>query len=159
MIMSHRHALTFALASLLLASPSLSLAQAVAVPGPSVPLQGAAYGAVGQPAQAVDGSHGLPVQCLSGCAAPLVPANLATAQVSVGASATQVVASRSGRSLLSVENTSTTDVYCGPANTVTTANGLLLPGTKGSSFNVAYTAAMWCITASGSATLTAAETF
>jgi hypothetical protein len=68
MITSLRRGLASAFACLLLAAPLAAQAQAVAVPGPNVPLQAQAYGAVGAAATAVDANHGLPVSCLAGCA-------------------------------------------------------------------------------------------
>lgn len=99
-----------------------------------------------------------PVTCISGCASPVVPGNLATSQVSVGTTATQVVASRAGRSIVTVVNTTTTDIYLGAAG-VTTSTGILLPGTKGASVTLQYTGALYGIVASGTATVTEAETY
>lgn len=91
-----------------------------------------------------------------GAAATFTPA-----QVSVATSATLIAAARTvapARKLLIVVNTTTTAVYVGGSG-VTTSTGLLLPGVVGASLTVPYTGALYGIVASGSATVTEAETY
>jgi hypothetical protein len=107
-------------------------------------------------ALALDGSCNLMTAPQAG---PPGATNFTPAQVSVGTTATQIVASRSGRQLVTVVQSGTTDVYLGSANTVTTSNGLLLPGTKGASVTLPYAGAVYGIVASGTQTVTAAETY
>lgn len=85
-------------------------------------------------------------------------ATLATAQVSVGATATQIVAARSGRGTVTVTNTTTTDIYLGNSD-VTTTTGTLLVGVKGASITLSFVDALYGIVASGTAAVTAAETY
>lgn len=86
------------------------------------------------------------------------PDNIATAQVSVGATATLIAALRSGRRSITIEQLGTTAVYIGGAS-VTTSNGILLPGTAGSSVTLNTTAAIFGITASGSQSVAEVETY
>jgi hypothetical protein len=67
---------------------------------------------------------------------------IATAQVSVGTSSTQIVAARSGRGSVKITNLGTTDVFIGNTG-VTATTGDLLPGTKGASIVVPTTAALF----------------
>lgn len=62
-------------------------------------------------------------------------ASLATSQVTVGTSATQIVAARSGRMAVTITMVGAGDVFVGAAG-VTVANGALLLGTKGSSITI-----------------------
>ena len=71
-----------------------------------------------------------------------------TGQVSVGASATLIVAANHDRSGLVITNLGTTDVYIGLAG-VTTSTGHLLPGTKGASVAFSTTLAVYGITGGG----------
>lgn len=114
-------------------------------------------------ATATSGDRQYPTQDTTGaaCAAATTPvgsANFTPAQVSVTTSATLIVAARAGRTLVTVENTTTTDIYIGGAS-VTTSTGHLLPGTKGASLTIPYTGALYGIVASGSATVTEAEVY
>lgn len=84
--------------------------------------------------------------------------SIATNQVSVTTTAGTVVAARAGRRSLLIVNHGTTDVYLGPA-TVTTANGLLLPGVKGASVSIPTTALVQGIVATGSVTVSFIEVF
>ncbi len=68
--------------------------------------------------------------------------SIATAQVSVGTSSTQIVAARAGRGSVKITNLGTNDVYIGVSG-VTTGNGDLLPGTKGASIVVPTNAAIF----------------
>lgn len=89
---------------------------------------------------------------------PVSPANFTPAQVSVAATATQIAASRTGRNLIDVVNTTTTAVYLGGSG-VTTSTGLLLPGIVGASVTIPFTGALYGIVATGTATVTEAETY
>ena len=80
------------------------------------------------------------------------PANMANAQVSVGTTATQIVAARATRRAGTIVNLGTTDVYFGVA-TVTTANGVLLTGTKGAAVTIGFTGVIQGIVASGTQTV------
>lgn len=92
------------------------------------------------------------------------PSNIATAQVSVTSAATQVATNRVSRRLLTVENTSSTAVYLGncagsSGATVTTSNGLLLPGTVGASLNIEMAGPLCGIVATGTVTVAVLESF
>lgn len=84
--------------------------------------------------------------------------NFVTAQAAVGTTATLIVAQRSGRDTVVIENTGTTDVYLGNAS-VTTSNGLLLPGTVGAAVSLETTDAVYGIVASGTQKVCAVENF
>lgn len=90
---------------------------------------------------------------------PYANANLATSQVSVGATATQIVAARSGRGSLTIENAGTTALWIGADATVTSSTGFLLPGVAGASVTVPSATAVFGITGGGSQTVTVLETF
>ena len=84
--------------------------------------------------------------------------NIATAQVSVGATATQIVGARARRESVTIVNHGTTDVYIGgPA--VTTSTGLLLLGTKGASVVLDGSIAIYGIVATGSQTVSCLESY
>jgi hypothetical protein len=85
-------------------------------------------------------------------------ANFATTQATVGATPTLIVAQRSGRDTVVVENTGTTPVYLGNAS-VSAANGLLLPGVLGASVALETTDAVYGIVASGTQVVCAVENF
>lgn len=84
--------------------------------------------------------------------------NIATSQVSVAATATLIAALRSGRRSITVEQLGTTAVYLGGSG-VTTANGVLLAGTVGSSVTMNFTGALYGITASGTQTVAEFEIY
>lgn len=91
--------------------------------------------------------------------------NLATAQVSVGASggtgtngATLIVAARTGRKETTIVNHGTTALYLGPS-AVTAATGQLLAGVAGEGITYSGGAALYGITASGSQTVSVAEVY
>jgi hypothetical protein len=86
------------------------------------------------------------------------PQTLAAGQVSVTASATQIVAARSGRRAVVVTQHGTTAVYLGPSG-VTTSTGLLLTGTAGAVQVLPGGAAVFGITVSGSQTVSYAEVY
>jgi len=83
------------------------------------------------------------------------PANLATGQIAVTTSATQIVPTRAGRKSLILTPTSATVFYVGPTG-VTTATGIYVAA--GASITLATEAAVFAV---GSAALTVsyAETF
>ena len=90
-------------------------------------------------------------------------ANIATGQVSCTTSATPVVPARTGvagtgRVSATITNTTGTTIYLG-GPTVTAATGDVLPGVVGSfkTFNV--TAAVYCVTASGTVKVTFNEKY
>lgn len=85
-------------------------------------------------------------------------ANFATSQATIGTTATLIVAQRSGRDTVVVENTGTTAVYIGNS-AVTTSNGLLLPGVVGASIALETTDAVYGIVASGTQVVCAVENF
>lgn len=74
---------------------------------------------------------------------------IATAQVSVATTSTQVVAARTNRGSVKITNLGTTDVFIGVTG-VTTTTGDLLPGTKGASITIPTNAAVFAV-ASGAA--------
>lgn len=76
--------------------------------------------------------------------------NLATTQVSVGATATLIVASHSGRSNLVIINQGAVSVCLGNSASVTSANGLCLPpgSTSYVGISLPYTGALYGIAAS-----------
>jgi hypothetical protein len=80
-----------------------------------------------------------------------------TAQVSVGSTATVIVASEDGRDEVTIQNLGTTPVYLGDAN-VTTINGFPLPGVAGASVTIPATTAIYGRTASGSQTVAVLST-
>jgi hypothetical protein len=85
-------------------------------------------------------------------------ANFATSQATVGSTATLIVAQRSGRDTVVVENTGTTAVYLGNSG-VTISNGLLLPGVVGASVALETTDAVYGVVASGTQVVCAVENF
>lgn len=85
--------------------------------------------------------------------------NLATSQVSCGSTATSALSSRGARLLVSATNTTTTSIYVGPSSGVTTSNGQLLAGIVGASLTFPTTSALYCIVASGTATITLTEIY
>ena len=86
-------------------------------------------------------------------------ANFAPSQVSVAATATLIVAARSGRLTITVTNMSTTAVYLGGTSGVTTGTGLLLPGTVGATITLAYSGALYGIVATGTENVNAYELY
>lgn len=84
-------------------------------------------------------------------------ASLATSQVTVGTSATQIVAARSGRMAVTITMVGAGDVFVGVTG-VTVANGALLLGTKGSSITIPTQAAVFGIGAVAQA-VSVLETF
>ncbi len=76
------------------------------------------------------------------------PANIATGQVTITTSATQIVAARAGRISLVVVAIGTTDTFVG-APAVTATTGVLLPGIKGAALTLDTQAAVSGIVAAG----------
>jgi hypothetical protein len=110
----------------------------------------------------VDAATGAP--CLIGltstCRQPVVgAANFAPAQISIGASATQIVAARAARMTVTVINTSSTAFYIGSSPSVTASTGVLIPAGVGVSITLAYTGALYGVTASGTAAVNAYELY
>lgn len=82
-----------------------------------------------------------------------------TSQVSVTNTATLVADTTGSRQAITVQNLGATAMYCGPASTVTTANGFRLPGVDGASFTLLTQSAVYCITAAGSQAVSVVEAF
>jgi hypothetical protein len=85
-------------------------------------------------------------------------ANLATAQVSVGATATLIVAARAGRKEVTIVNHGTTALYLGPS-AVSATTGQLLAGVAGEGVTYSGGAAVYGVTVSGSQTVSVAEVY
>lgn len=71
-------------------------------------------------------------------------ASIATAQVTVGTSSTQIVAARSGRMSVTVTNNGTGAFYVGVTG-LTTGNGYFVPGVSGASVTIPTQAAVFGI--------------
>ncbi len=84
-------------------------------------------------------------------------ANIATSQVSVDASATQIVPARSGRVAVTITMVGAADVWVG-ASGVTVSTGALLLGTKGSSITIPTQSAVFGI-AGTAQTVSVLETY
>jgi hypothetical protein len=84
--------------------------------------------------------------------------SITTNQVSVGASATPIVAARMGRKSLTLINLGATDVFVG-ASSVATATGVLLIGAKGGGLVIDGGAAVYGIVASGTQTIAYMEAY
>jgi hypothetical protein len=102
--------------------------------------------------RAVSATYPLPVEEIG---ADTFAAN----QVSVTTAATLIVAARAGRRSVGIVNHGTTAVYLGPANTVTTSNGLLLTGTAGASVVLDYSGNVYGIVGAGSQTVSYGEEY
>lgn len=85
-------------------------------------------------------------------------ANIATNQVSVALTATQIVPARSGRGNITITNTGTNPVYIGVTG-VTPATGHLIPGVVGASFSFPTQSAVFGIATGTAQTVTYLETF
>lgn len=70
-----------------------------------------------------------------------------TGQVTVGASATLVVAANAGRRGVLLTNFGTVDVYYGFNSSVTVGNGQLLVGAKGAAVGIPYSGIIYAICA------------
>jgi hypothetical protein len=84
--------------------------------------------------------------------------SLATGQISVASSVTQIVPARAGRKEVTIANHGTTAVYIGGA-AVTSATGLFLAGVQGQGITITGGAAVYAITASGSQTVSFLEVY
>lgn len=84
--------------------------------------------------------------------------NLNPGQVSVGTSATLIIAARTGRRAVTIINEGATDVRFGNSN-VTTGNGALLTGTKGSTVTLPVATAVYGIVGTGSQNVSFIETW
>jgi hypothetical protein len=95
----------------------------------------------------------------------LSPDNIAPFQTTVAASggagangATLPAAARPGRQVVTVINSGTTAIYLG-GGAVTSGTGVQLPGVAGASITIAFTGALYAITASGSQAVTGYELY
>jgi len=77
---------------------------------------------------------------------------MATGQVSVGTTSTQIVAARTLRGSVKITDLSTVDIYIGNTG-VTTTTGDLLPGTRGASITVPASVALFGIAAATGASV------
>lgn len=84
-------------------------------------------------------------------------ATIATSQVTVGTSSTQIVAARSGRMAVTITNNGTGAFYVGVTG-LTTANGYFVPGVAGASVTIPTQAAVFGIAAVAQA-VSVLETF
>lgn len=84
--------------------------------------------------------------------------SVATNQVSVALTSTQIAAARSSRGAITIVNHGTNPVYIG-TGTVTAANGLLLPGVVGASVTIPTSAQIAGIATGGAQTVSYLETF
>jgi hypothetical protein len=84
--------------------------------------------------------------------------DFAVSQVTVGTTATKIVSGIPGTDEVTIENLGTTDVYIGKS-TVTTANGFLLPGTKGASITLGATQDIYGIVGAGTQAVSILVTF
>jgi len=73
-------------------------------------------------------------------------ATIATSQVTVGTTSTQIVAARTGRMSVTITNNGTNAFYVGITG-LTTANGYLVPGVLGASVTIPTQAAVFGIAA------------
>jgi hypothetical protein len=143
----------------LVCAPSFSLAQT----SPQFPGPGGANQPPGMTAVVgIDAVTGAP--CLVGltaaCRAPAIgAANFTPIQVSLSPAATQILASRLGRQTLTLINTGSTAFYIGPTSSVTPATGVLIPAGVGVSITLAYCGALYGVTASGTAAVSAYELY
>lgn len=103
------------------------------------------------------GGNGVQTECVTNMM-PIGSSAVATAQVGVAASSTLVAAARLGRNAVTVQNLGTTAVYLGPSG-VTTATGLLLPGSVGASVTIPTSAAVYGVAATGTQSVAVLETF
>jgi ribosomal protein L10 len=86
------------------------------------------------------------------------PASIAAGQVTVTGTVASLLAARAGRQTVTIENTGTVAFYVGPAG-VAAATGMLIPGVVGASVTLNTSAAIFAVTASGSAIVSYLETF
>jgi hypothetical protein len=89
---------------------------------------------------------------------PVGATTWAVTQVTIGTTATSLLAARAGRFGVLITNLGTTAVFLGIAG-VTTVNGALLPGVVGASKTIPVTGAVFGIVASGSQIVSVEEYF
>lgn len=88
------------------------------------------------------------------------PPSWITSQTAVGLTATLVAPSRPTRLAVRVTQiTGAQQVFCGPTNAVTIANGQLIPATVGAFIDVQTRAEVWCITTVAPQTVSAMENY
>ncbi len=109
-------------------------------------------GRSGEVAVAVVGPDGSPAGAVGASSG-------ATGQVSVANTATQIVAARATRREVLIVQGGTTDVYIGYSSGVTTATGVLLPGSAGAALTLKTTSAVYGIVASGTDSVCYAEEY
>lgn len=91
--------------------------------------------------------------------AQTTPTNFVTSQVTCSSVAAVLVPARpSADHTATIEQTGTNPFYIGTA-TVTSSNGFLIPGTAGSSYTVAASTAIYCVTGSSTSVVTVVETW
>ncbi len=83
---------------------------------------------------------------------------IATAQVTVGTSATVIAAARAGRRSITLVNEGTTDVRIGAAG-VAAGTGLLLAGAKGQALTIETAAALSGIVGTGTQAVSVIENY
>ncbi|WP_420140148.1 hypothetical protein [Sphingomonas sp.] len=98
----------------------------------------------GEKAYLYDANTDLPIGA-AGLSGP--GSTIATNQVAVTTSATQVVPARAGRQSITISSTSAVVFYLGGSG-VTTSNGLYVAGSAGASITLATSAAVYAIGAS-----------
>lgn len=124
-----------------------------------------AQGVNATPSVNTDGSQDIAGENGTAIASPANPfptrsygsAAIATAQVTVGTGSTQIVAARSGRLAVTIENLGTGAFYVGVTG-LTVANGYLVPGVLGATVTIPTQAAVFGIAAVAQA-VSVLETF
>lgn len=84
--------------------------------------------------------------------------NFVTGQVALSSTATQIVSSRSTRRSITIVNLSTTDMYIGSSG-VTTSNGQLLLGVKGTAITLEVIGAVYGIVTTGTPSVSYEEEY
>jgi len=84
--------------------------------------------------------------------------NFATSQVALSTTASLIVAARATRASVTIVNLSTTDIYLGGSG-VTTSNGQLLLGTKGTAVTISAVGDVYGIVASGTPSVSYEEEY
>ncbi|HWE98701.1 MAG TPA: hypothetical protein VG248_02790 [Caulobacteraceae bacterium] len=87
-----------------------------------------------------------------------VGGSIATAQVTVAATATLIAAARPDRQQITVVNGSTVKVYVG-GSAVTTGTGVELYGAEGASLSLGYTGPIYGIVATGTEAVSVVEVY
>lgn len=99
-----------------------------------------------------------PLKTTGTASAPAGSTSIATGQVTVGTSATPIVAARAGRISVIIIADGVTDVFVGGTG-VTLTTGALLPGVKGSAMTLDTQAAVSGIVATGTQVISFIELF